>query len=206
MKGGAMPEKYGPSARAALLVLMLEDREIPNPELDKQFKIRLAPADRAALNADGLLATSEGRPLRHTITDKGIDWCMTDLVEGDAPSRSGPLARANADVMHRVIGYLRQRGLLVEAIRSGTGLESLIRAVYFDLSVKPHDWIRLARIRPKLNGADRADVDAVLLKMMRTGRVHLSPDSNRKMLTEDDHAAAVRIGGEDLHLLAIEES
>lgn len=85
-----------------------------------------------------------------------------------------------------------------------TRLESLIREVYYDLSVKPQDWIRLARIRPRLNGADKSEVDDVLLKMMKTGTVHLAPDSNRKVLTDADHAAAVRIGGEDLHLMAIE--
>jgi hypothetical protein len=49
-------------------------------------------------------------------------------------------------------------------------------------------------------------VDEVLLRMMKTGTVHLAPDSNRKMLTEADHEAAVRIGGENNHLIAIEES
>jgi hypothetical protein len=201
-----MPENYGPSARAALMVLLLENREIPNPELVSQHKVRLSPADRDRLNKDGLLLTSkDGRRYLHRITDEGIDWSMTDLVEGEPPSRSGPLARVYAEVLRRLVQYHQQRGTLAEAIRSG-GLESLIRAVYRDLSVGSLDWIRLARIRPRLNGADKSEVDDVLLKMMKTGTVHLVPDSNRKVLTEDDHAAAIRIGGEDLHLLAIEES
>lgn len=201
-----MPEKYTPSARAALMVLMLENREVPNPELTKRYKITLTPADRQLLNKDGLLKTSETtKPYLHRITDDGVEWCLTDLAEGETPSRSGPLSRASAEVLRRVVLYLRRHGTLVEAIRSG-GLESLIRTVYLDLSVKPQDWIRLARIRPELTGSDKGEVDALLLEMTKTGTVHLTPDSNRKVLTDDDHAAAVRIGGEDKHLIAIEES
>ncbi|GAA3013036.1 hypothetical protein [Actinokineospora diospyrosa] len=85
-------------------------------------------------------------------------------------------------------------------------LESLIRRVYEELSVKPQDWVRLAKLRPELNGAAKSEVDEVLLAMVRAGDTHLAPDSNRKVLTEADHAAAVRIGGEDNHLMAVDES
>jgi hypothetical protein len=201
-----MPEKYGSSAKAALMVLMLANRAVPNTELVSQHKIRLSPADRDTLNDDGLLETSmKTRPYVHQITNDGIEWCMADLVDGEPPSRSGALARVHAELLRRFVRYHQQRGTLADAIRLG-GLESLIRAVYLDLSVKPQDWIRLARIRPRLNGADKGEVDEVLLKMVRTGKVHLAPDSNRKVLTDADRAAAIRIGSEDKHLLAIEES
>jgi hypothetical protein len=186
--------------------LMLEDRAIPHKELDERFKIKLPPKVRGPLNDDELMSTSkEGGRLVHEITKRGIEWCLNDLVGGEAPSRSGPLARAHAVMLSRVIGFLHRHGLLAEAIRSGD-LESLIRAAYNDLASAPEEWIRLARIRPRLNGAERSEVDDVLLEMMKTGTVHLSPDSNTKMLTAEDRAAAVRIGGEDLHLIAIEES
>lgn len=199
-----MPEKYTPSARAALMVLLLENREVPNPELTKQHKITLSPVDRSRLNKDGLLKTNDtARPFVHRITDEGIEWCLADLHEGEQPTRSGPLARANAELLRRLVQNL-PRGTLIAAIRGG-GLESLIRKAYWDLSAGPQDWIRLARIRPRLEAA-KSEVDETLLKMIKTGTVHLAPDSNRKVLTDDDHAAAVRVGGEDKHLLAIEES
>jgi hypothetical protein len=188
------------------MALMLANREVPNPELVSQHKIRLSRADREKLNGDDLLQTStDTKPYLHKITDKGIDWCMADLVEYAPPPRSGPLVRACAELLRRLVRYHQQRGTLAEAIRFG-GLESLIREVYLELSVGRQDWIRLARIRPRLNGADKSEVDEVLLKMMKTGTVHLAPDSNRKVLTDADHEAAVRIGGEDKHLIAIEES
>ncbi|NUT90877.1 MAG: hypothetical protein HOY78_02490 [Saccharothrix sp.] len=87
---------------------------------------------------------------------------------------------------------------------SGGDLESTIRQAYADLSVKPQDWVRLAKLREKLGGASKDEVDEVLMAMVRTGTVHLAPDSNTKVLTDEDRAAAVRIAGEDNHLLAIE--
>ncbi len=201
-----MPEKYGPSARAALLRLMLENRAIPNPELVAQFKIRLQPKERDALNSDGLIQTSkEARRLVHEITSKGRDWCKSDLRGGEPPSRSGPLSRVHADILQVVLRFLDERGLFAEAL-SPQDLESLIRAVYEELAVEPQDWIRLARIRPRLNGAEKSDVDDTLVKMMKGGTVHLAPESNTKVLTPDDHAAAIRVGSEDLHLVAMEES
>lgn len=201
-----MPEKYATSAKSALMVVMLANREVPNVELKDTYKISLPPKDRDVLNHDKLLETlKEGRRLIHRITDKGIDWCMTHLVESELPARVGPQARVNQELLRRLVPFLRERGLLAQAIRS-RGLEELIRQVYLELGDGYQDWVRLAKIRPRLNGAARDEVDETLLKMVRTGSVHLVPDSNRKVLTEDDHAAAIRIGGEDKHLMAIEES
>jgi hypothetical protein len=84
------------------------------------------------------------------------------------------------------------------------GLESTIRDAYAELSTKPQDWVRLSTLREKLGNPDKAEMDAILLAMIRTGRVHLAPDSDRKTLTDADHAAAFRIGREDKHLIAIE--
>jgi hypothetical protein len=57
-----------------------------------------------------------------------------------------------------------------------------------------------------LDGAPASDVDTVLKQLSGTAQAHLSPLSNRKLLTDADHAAAVRLGGEDNHRLLIEAS
>lgn len=200
-----MPEKYAPSARAALVQLMLEDRVISNVELLKDYRIELGRDDREALNDDGLIETSkEGRRLVHRITDKGVAWCKNDLSEGEAPSRMGPLARVHTAVLRRVMRFLVERGLFAEAVRTGT-LEELIRQVYLELGDGYQDWVRLAKLRPRI-GAERDQVDETLLKMVKDGDTHLVASANRKVLTEEDHTAAIRIGGEDKHLMAIEES
>lgn len=194
-----MPETYGPHERAALLVLALAGRDIPNPELVHDHGITLSAAGRAKLNDAGLLKTDTSkRPYLHSITKQGKEWSWRELAEVEAPARSGPFVRAAFEALRQMC-----RGEFKLPVAD---LESMIRQVYGELSIKPQDWVRLARLRPKLDGADRTDVDRVLLTMTKTGTVHLAPSSNRKALTAADHEAAIRIGSEDKHLLAIEES
>lgn len=185
---------YNQSERAALLTLWVEDREIPNPELTRELGVDLRADGRARLNKAGLIESRRGRPIIHRLTASGADWCARELLTIEPPPRAGALIRA-------VFAHVRK-----SASGSDVDLETLIREVYRELSVKPQDWVRLARIRPKLNGADRSEVDQTLLEMIKTGTVHLAPDSNRKVLTKDDHAAAIRVGSEEKHLMAIEES
>lgn len=78
-----------------------------------------------------------------------------------------------------------------------------IAAYYEDLADGPQDPIRLATLRTLIDTPHDL-VTETLLEMTRTGFVHLVPDSNRKALTDADHEAAIRIGGEDKHLLIIE--
>ncbi|MCX2952703.1 hypothetical protein [Lentzea sp. NEAU-D7] len=199
-----MPEKFGAPERAALMVLMSENRKMLNTELNG--RVRLTKAGRGKLNKAGLLRTDEDvTPMVHEITDQGISWCLTDLVDGELPPRTPSHTRAAFGLLKKFVLHHKERGTLVEVIRS-RDLESMIRSVYEELAVEPQDWIRLARIRPRLNGVEKGEVDEVLVKMSKTGTVHLAPESNTKVLTPEDHAAALRVGSEDLHLVAMEES
>lgn len=202
-----MPEKYGTHEVAALIVLMLEKREVPNPEFTNDYGINLRPLARDKLNKAGLLKTrKESRRFVHEITEAGIAWCEKELAVVEAPARTGPLVRVVFEMLRRLVLDLRRRDVrLVELIRPAD-LESLIRKAYAELATKPRDWVRLAKLHTRLDGADKDDVDQVLVAMSRTGLVHLAPDSNRKALTDADHATAIRIGSENKHLLAIEES
>jgi hypothetical protein len=202
-----MPETFGTHETATLLVLTLENRELPNPELTSDYGIKLGKPAREKLNGAGLLKSRrEGRRYVHRITEAGVDWCERELAGIEPPTRPGPLVRVVFEVVRRLVGHLRQNSVrLVDVIRPAD-LESLIRGAYRELSVKPQDWVRLAKLRPRLDGADQDEVDRVLLAMTRTGLVHLAPSSNRKGLTDADRDAALSIGGEAKHLVAIEES
>jgi hypothetical protein len=202
-----MPENYNSHERAALFVLMMENRDVPNPELTNDYGIELRQPGRDRLNKAGLLVSrKEGRRFVHRITGKGSDWCVEELAGIEPPPRTGPEVRVVFHLLRCFTSGLRQRGIrLLDVIRPGD-LESVIREAYQELSVKPQDWVRLAKLRPKLNGADKDEVDEVLLKMIKTGTVHLAPSSDRKSLTDDDRTAAIRIGDQDKHLVAIEES
>ncbi|HEX3786655.1 MAG TPA: hypothetical protein VHW44_02235 [Pseudonocardiaceae bacterium] len=202
-----MAQKYGNNERAALIVLMRENREVPNRELANDHQIELRQPGRDKLNADGLIVTrKEKNQYLHKITAEGIAWCEQNLPSMEAPPRSGPLPRAMFELLRAMLSNLQQRGISLLDLISPTDLESLIRSAYGELSVKPQDWVRLAGLRAKLNGAEKDEVDQVLLAMSRTGLVHLAPDSDRRALTDADHTAAIRIGKEDKHLVAIEEA
>jgi len=66
--------------------------------------------------------------------------------------------------------------------------------------------VNLADLRPLLDPAPRADVDAVLRELTRSGLANLIPAANQKALSTSDRAAAVRFGGEDKHLVSIEDA
>lgn len=199
-----MPEKYGTAEQAALIVLALANTEVPNTVITKGYGIDLREPGRKRLNKDGLIRTrKEKARLFHEITDDGIAWCERELATVEAPPRSGPLPRAVFEALRLI---LRHGDVFLEDVLRAAALESQIRTEYRELRRKPQDWVRLADLRARLNGADRDTVDRVLLAMTKTRRVHLAPDSDQRAVTDADRAAAIRIGSEDKHLVAIEES
>lgn len=81
-------------------------------------------------------------------------------------------------------------------------IENKVREAYESLVREPGDWAGIVDVRNRLGEQfDRAEVDRVLKDMNRRGVVVIAPESNRKALTEEDHAAALRLGGEDNHLI-----
>jgi hypothetical protein len=199
---------------SALFVLMGLARPASNTELAELAGIRIDGEVRRRLNDERLVdsARASGRaPYVHELTDRGWLRCE-ELLTADRPERPGSLGNALHAVLAGLERYLRRQNLrLADVFRPATELtrdelEPHIRAAYAKLARRPRDWVRLAELRPMLDGASREDVDGVLRDMSRARQAHLVPDSNRKVLTEADHAAAIRIGGEDNHLLAIEGS
>lgn len=83
-------------------------------------------------------------------------------------------------------------------------LPDRVRQAYATLASGPNDLVRLADLRPLLGGIPPEEINAALKDMSRAGQISLVPDSDRKNLTEADHAAAVKVGGEDNHLIAID--
>jgi hypothetical protein len=200
--------------RAALLALMGAGGEMSNTELEAIAGFRIDGQRRLRLNAR-LLVESErhggNAPFVHTLTRTGWAWCTEELL-ADLPDKPGPLGGALYAVLRGLDAALQSRHLtLLEFLSSaevsgGGDIESAIRAAYRKLAAKPGDWVRLAALRSQLNGAAHADVDGVLRKMSRTKQARITPDSNRRALTPADHKAAIRIGGQDNHQIAIEGS
>lgn len=87
---------------------------------------------------------------------------------------------------------------------SDAQIERALHQTWMQLADAPQDPIRLAVIAEYMD-VPNADRDRVLLDMIRRGGVHAAPCANRKTHTQQDHDAAIRIGGEDKHLLIFEE-
>lgn len=86
---------------------------------------------------------------------------------------------------------------------SAAEVEASVRSAYRDLATAPGAWVGLADVRDRLADTDRAALDAALRAMVGREDVRIIPVANTKSLTARDRAAAVRIGNEDNHALAI---
>ncbi len=66
-----------------------------------------------------------------------------------------------------------------------------------------NDFVGMDALRAALDarGTTRDAQDKQLKRMSKDGTIILVPESNRKMLTDADHAAAIRIGGDDCHVV-----
>lgn len=87
--------------------------------------------------------------------------------------------------------------------RELTPVEMSIYEVYLGLVEYEGAWVPLRNLRPHVPYHHKAITEALLF-MDKNGDAFLAPDSNTKMLTKDDHAAAVKHGlfSEALHLIA----
>ncbi|MFE5566242.1 hypothetical protein ACFQ68_14750 [Amycolatopsis japonica] len=207
-----MTDRLGQKQTAAMLVLMVIAREVSNPELNEMVGFKLDGKERRQLNELDFVASEQrGRPFYHELTERGWAWCQDELSREAPPLPRTSLGSALYVVLGGLGRHLRREKLrladlfMPEVDLTVEEIESRIRIAYRKLSDAPRDWVGLVDLRPMLGEASSMDVDAVLKELSRSGQIRLIPESNRKTLTAAAHAAAVRIGGEDNHLLSIEE-
>lgn len=79
-----------------------------------------------------------------------------------------------------------------------------VRQAFTELVGRPGGWVSLTRLRKHLGNPPKEEFDAVLRELAVKPNVYLNPEFNQKTLTPEDRAAAVRSGGEDLHLIRFE--
>lgn len=208
---------------SALFALMGAAREISNNELFERAGFRIDGKLRTTLNDSHLvMSTRQGnKPFVHELTDAGWKRCEAELA-------SGPLKASKylAGALHMVLGGIdrqlqRENRILANAFQpedtTATAqpeqpaaaepvTDATIATLYGKLADKQGDWVRLVQLRSLLGEAPRADVDRVLKEMSKARRALLTPDPDRKSLTAEDRDAAIRIGGEDNHLIVVERS
>lgn len=195
---------------SALFTLMAVAQEIDNTTLGEVTGIRITGDVRKRLNGLGLVtSTREGnKPYVHELTKEGWLRARAELT-AERPARPGYYGYAFFAVLNGLDRFLnREDRPLGDVFQPEVteGLESQIKRAYRKLAPKPGDWVPLAKLRPLLNGASKEDVDTTLKTLGRKQDITLAPNPNRKVVTDDDRAAAVLIGGDENHLIAIEES
>jgi hypothetical protein len=185
---------------AVLILLKNEGREISNTELNRQYGITLIGPACVRLNATPYLESdTTRRPYRHHLTPDGrklLDEQLTidsDVVEPKA--KRSPSEKALWAAL--VSTFNRQ------PVAGSSTIEDRIRLAYAELGAKPGQWIGLAQLRPMLAGVSRAEQDRALVRLLDSDDVRLEPEPHRHRLEDEDRAAAVRIGGEERHKLAI---
>ncbi len=190
---------------------MAEARPVPNPDL-VALGPKLDKPGRDKLNRLGLIESQRsGGRFVHELTDRGWRLCRDIFSDGPPPRSTGP-----AKTLYTVLGaldrYLQPRRpqprrrvwLRRRRGRRRRPSRTVIRHAYASLTPRPGGWVSLTRLRAELADTSRADVDAALHTLYRTPGVSLIPEENQKVLTAADHDAAIVIGDQNKHLIAIE--
>jgi hypothetical protein len=202
-----------PSESAILIVLMVEAREVTNPELVARYGLNVRKENRDKLNELGYVASRRvGQPYMHVLDDKGWLRVQDDLDVSSPNARAigAALAALHSGLRERVLPRTNCRNLAelfaltdIMPPQRPTNLEVRLRSAYAALVSEPGEWLALTRLRPFFADVSRDEVDEALDHLLRSPDVNIVPESNQKSLSEADRAAALRIGGQDKHLLAI---
>ncbi|MFG1881666.1 hypothetical protein [Micromonospora sp. NPDC049102] len=220
----------GTSARQALVALMTHVSEASNPELYEQFRVRIEKNVRQELQDAGFIVWRKGMrgTIIHELTEKGWERARRELSAAPPERVSSAWLLHYGTLMH-LNRLLTAHNLQLADLYIGPpatldidgqpapaeeeraagepdGIEARVRNVYLRLADAPGDLVSLARLRGSLEDLARDDLDRVLRAMDRRREIHLEPDPNRKALTQAARDAAVVIGGEDKHLITIDQS
>ncbi|NLU81004.1 hypothetical protein HCA58_22165 [Micromonospora sp. HNM0581] len=211
--------------RCILITLMVKATSLPQTYLKNVAGIGVTPAHRSKLRSLDLIEVTE-KPITLTLTDEGWSRAATEM--GSEPPRG---AGSAGGTLYVVLDFLRQlvdrsgvraddlfrleiNSSAVVAPRVGPAESgppqdqqvdpvALVRQAYRKLAAAPGSYVMLADLRSALSDLSRAEVDAALIELNRERNVHLVPESNQKVLRPEERAAAVSVGNQDKHLIAI---
>lgn len=211
------PDELTGTKQSVLLVLMAEARPVRNPELAR-LGPELKKQDRDELVRRGLIEVTATRPsMVLELTDRGWATCAA-IIGADTPDRPSGQGKAMYTVLRALRRYFDREGLTPgevfyqlddnalagEPDVLGDQVEERVHTAYTRLAARAGGWVDLVRLRDELADVSRHDLDAALTRMYRIPGISLVPEENQKTLTAEDHAAAVSIGDQAKHLIAIE--
>ncbi|WP_431873877.1 hypothetical protein [Micromonospora marina] len=203
------------SESAILVVLMAEAREVLNTELRDRYGLDVRKPQRDKLTRLHYVASRKSGPTYALqLDDKGWVRMQSDLdfaLRG-ASALGAALTALQVNLRDRVLersgcATLAELFALTDVRAPATepdgSLEARVVAAYRALADEPGAWVSLRRLRPFFADIPRGDLDDALRRLSRSEGVTIAPESNQKTLTGADTAAALRLGGQDNHLLAI---
>lgn len=209
--------QLGAADSATMFALMAKATEVSGPELN-EIAPKMDPNRRKRLAR--LIEFHKGarNAFYYSLTDAGWAWCAAEL---GAPPPKGSQGRDKTlyAVLAGVGRYLAASdtrlyevfGAVAEpeddvAAADGLPLRDRIVDAYRALSRRPGAWVTIADLRQALPDVERSELDTALVVFQRQPGVSLIQQENRALLTDADRAAAVQVGAQACHLLAIEES
>ncbi len=200
---GVAEDRLGVRERAALLVLLVEGRELTNAELRDLAGITVDGSCRRRLNDLGLVtSTKVGGAFAHELTDSGAVWCAAELSRA-RPARSGSLGGALYAVLAGVRRHLDRSGHALADVFA-PNVEGQVESAYRALARNGGGGVGLAALRERLAGTPRAEVDRALEVLARRSDVHVRAEPDQKALSQADRDAAIWLGGTARHVLSVE--
>lgn len=204
------PDELTGTEQAVLLVLMAQAAPVRNPEL-AALGPKLDKDKRDRLVRLGLIEVGTvDRAMSLELTDRGWATCAA-LIGTEAPPRPSGQGKALYTVLQALRRYLDRADLAPSDVFvaqddavDGSDVETQVRDAYVRLAAHAGGWVDLVRLREELSDVSRPELDAALTRMYRLPGISLIPEENQKTLTDQDRAAAVAIGDQDKHLIAIE--
>lgn len=195
-----MADELTPTDYAYLIILKAAGREISNNEMGEQYGVRLQSPDYAKLNGLGyVLSQTKRRPYTHILTKEGEKFLTGSLPVAKAKGSKRPTREemlwAAMVAQHNDLPRIKDT--------PKRGLDERIRAAYATVADGSGDWVSLAKVRPLLADVSKANVDKALEQLLDASDVRIEPEPNRHRIGRADREAAVRIGGEEMHKLAI---
>jgi hypothetical protein len=228
-KGPLMDDlKLSLPERALLLILLSENAELSNKQIEERYAPGLTLTGKPRLkliDAKLIECRKEGNSFFFSLADGGWRWGREELTR-DVPRGAGSAGQALYAVLRRLDHYLGRTGrslaqvlgtqieaddspvVAAQPVRerlAADEIELRVRRAYRELADPVGSWVGLADLREQLGDIDRTDLDPVLRLMARMPHVLIEEETNQKVLTPRDRAAAVDIGNRDQHVLAIEE-
>lgn len=207
-----MADNLTPAESALLIVLMAEAREISNPELEERYRVTLTGKSRSKLNDAGYVKSEKiGRSFVHVLDDKGWERVHHELTFDSPRARAlgAALSALHDNLRERVLrdGEYRRFGEMFarapEPPPAEQDLEARVREAYDSLAPHPGTWVRHTDVRRQIGGVPAETLDEVFRLLSLAEDVEMMPESNQKTLSEEDRRNAVRVGGQDTHLIAI---